>query len=114
MNRVAVTGKVSRVGRLKYTPSGQATLDFTVAVPQKALDKESMGHFEAMLFGPQAESAAQRLKVGLALSLKGRLWGRSYKNRQGTRISEIKIVVASLEPAPKNREGIHEGKREGN
>jgi small subunit ribosomal protein S18 len=47
---VRLEGKISRVGVLKYTPSGTAICDFTLAVPQRFLDKGSVGYFEAVRF----------------------------------------------------------------
>lgn len=101
MNEVALVGKVSRVGQLKYSPSGKPSLDFTVAVPQRVLDADSMGYIEAVLFGDSAEDTAQVLKVGRRVSVKGQLWGRNYRNRQGDKVSEIKVICASVELAEK-------------
>ncbi len=99
MNEVALAGKVSRVGQLKYTPSGKPTLEFTLAVPQRVLDADSYGYIEVVLFGNPAEDSAQSLKVGRLISIKGQLWGRSYKNRQGIKVNETKVICASLELA---------------
>lgn len=93
---MALTGKISRVGALRYTPSGVPVSDFTVAVPQQQLDRKSVGHFEAVMFGEVAEQAHRSLKIGKVLQLKGTLWTREFKNRQGIKVSETKIIVHSI------------------
>lgn len=99
MNEVALVGKVSRVSQLKYTPSGKPSLDFTLAVTQRVLDKDSVGYVEVVLFGSCAEDSAQLLKIGRRISVRGQLWGRSYRNRQGAKVNETKVLCASVELA---------------
>ncbi len=105
MNEVALVGKVSRVSQLKYTPSGKPSLDFTLAVSQKVLDSDSVGYVEVVLFGDCAEDSAQILRIGRRISIRGQLWGRSYKNRQGVKVNETKVICASLELAEKESKG---------
>jgi single-strand DNA-binding protein len=92
-----LTGKVSRAGRLKYTPSGVAVCEFTFAVPQKYFEKESIGYFEVMLVGEDAEERASLLRIGKKLTLTGSLWARTFRNRQGAKVSETKILVELIE-----------------
>jgi len=92
-----VEGKVSRSHGLKYTPTGTAVCEFTVAVPQKYFGKASIGYFEAAIFGDVALELAPKLKIGKKIGLKGSLWTRTFKNRQGVKVSETKILVESVE-----------------
>ncbi len=95
-NRVELTGKVARVGALKYTPSGIPVADFTVAVTQRQLDRDSVGYFEALLFGDLAEEAHPALRIGRTLKLEGSLWSRAFRNSKGIKVSETKIIVQSI------------------
>ena len=95
-NSVTLTGKISRAGALRYTPSGVPVAEFTVAVPQQQLDKKSVGHFEAVIFGETAEDFHTSLRIGKVVQLQGALWTREYKNRQGIKCSETKIIVHSI------------------
>jgi single-strand DNA-binding protein len=92
-----VTGKVSRAAGLKYTPAGVAVCDFTVAVLQKYFGKSSMGYFEAMLTGENAENLSSQLKIGKTLKLTGTLWSRTFKDRNGRKVNETKILVDAIE-----------------
>jgi single-strand DNA-binding protein len=97
VNRVQVTGKVSRTSGLKYTPAGVAICDFTVAVVQRYFDKSSVGYFEAMVTGEIAENLFGQLKIGKTLTLSGSLWSRTFKDRNGRKVNETKILVDSME-----------------
>ena len=97
MNSITLAGKVSRVKALKYTPSGVATIQFTLAVCQKLLDKGSMGYFEVLVFGELAENKAKMIKIGKEVSVTGQLWGRTYRNRQGLRLTETKVIAEDFE-----------------
>jgi single-strand DNA-binding protein len=97
LNRVLLKGKVSRVGKLKYTPSGIASLRFTLAVAQQLLDKESVGYIETLLFDKLAETGAQGLKIGKTISLDGHLWVRVFRNPQGIKMSETRVIVSNFE-----------------
>ncbi len=96
-NRVCLTGKVSRMGRLKYTPSGTAVCDFTVAVPQIYFDKLSVGYFEMMMTGKSAEDKVDQLRIGKKVKLTGSLWARTFRDRQGRFVNETKVLVDKIE-----------------
>jgi single-stranded DNA-binding protein len=87
---------VSRIGALRYTPSGTPILELTLAAPQTYFDKDSIGYFEVLIRGKIAEEGA-RIRIGQKIELKGSLWMRSFKNRKGARVNETKIMVETIE-----------------
>jgi single-stranded DNA-binding protein len=93
---VRLTGKISRVGILKYTPSGIPLVELTIAVPQTYLEKKTMGYFSLLCEGEVAESVSGKLKVGQKISVQGSLWTRQYKNRQDMRVTEFHIVAKEV------------------
>lgn len=95
-NAVSLAGKVSRSGKLAYTPSGLAVLEFTLAAPQRYFDKESVGYFDVLLVGDEAESLASKVRVGRELSLTGSLWTRSFRNRRGEKMIETKVLAKTI------------------
>ena len=97
LNQVLLTGKISRVGHLKYSPSGLALLEFTLAVEQKAYEKVSIGYFPVVVADRLAEDLKGKLKIGMPLSIKGSLYQRMYSDRSGGKVDEIKIVLENLE-----------------
>lgn len=92
---------MNRVGTLKYTPSGVAVRDCQLAVNQNAFGKESVGYFDLILFADIAEKPTPVLKVGAALDVEGTLWSRTYRNRKGAKVTEVKVIVETFAAAAK-------------
>lgn len=96
LNQVQLSGKISRIGLLKYTPSGVPVRDGLLAVNQNALGKESVGYYDLLFFGEIAEQDVDKIRVGSSLTVVGSLWNRAYRNRKGQKISETKVIVESF------------------
>lgn len=92
-NQVVLAGKVSKVRDLKYTPSGTCVGELVLAVQQAHLEKPSMGYFEIVLTGDLARESLSEMKIGDFIQVSGKLWSRSYKNRQGDLVTETKVLA---------------------
>ncbi len=95
-NRIQLAGKVSKVGKVKYTPRGVPILEFVLAVPQAFLDLENYGYFEIVVQGEEALSLSHELKIGKEFGLDGTLWTRKYKGQNQKWIQEFKVIMSSL------------------
>ncbi len=95
-NRVDMAGKVSRAGKLAYTPAGVPVLEFTLAAPQRYFGRNTMGHFEVLVVGETAEELARFIRIGKRVTLKGLLWTRTFRDRKGNRVIETKILAESI------------------
>lgn len=72
-------------------------MEFTVAVPQH-LWKSEMGYYSVLVRGSLAEDWSTRVKIGVLIAVRGALWSRKYKNRQGIPLQEVKVVADHLAP----------------
>jgi len=63
-NSVTLRGKVNRVERVKYTPVGTAICEFSLAVSQRYFDDESVGYFDILLLGQNAEQSSESVRIG--------------------------------------------------
>jgi len=73
-------------------------MEITLAVPQAYLEKKTMGYFSLLCEGKMAESVSdKKLKIGQKISVRGSLWTRQYKNRQGMKVTEFHIVPSEIE-----------------
>ncbi len=97
-NVVRLAGKISRIGPIKYTPSGMPVREGLLAVPQNHLGKESVGYLALLFFGSVAEQDVEKLRIGSVLKVSGSLWSRDFRNRKGVKMNEIKVIVESFEP----------------
>jgi single-strand DNA-binding protein len=80
---------IGRLGKdpdaLKYTPSGSAVLNISIAVGWKSKDKEGVEWVRVVFFGKLAETAAQYLRKGSQVYISGRMQTRSWDNKEGVK-----------------------------
>ncbi len=90
---------------MRFTPSGQATATFGVAVNRVWTDRQSQERKEATSFldvvcwGQLAENAAQSLTRGTRVVVSGRLDQRSWENQEGEKRSKIEITADEVSPS---------------
>jgi single-strand DNA-binding protein len=104
-NTVTIVGNLTRDPELRFTPSGQATATFGVAVNRVWTDRQSQERKEATSFldvvcwGQLAENAAQSLIRGTRVVVSGRLDQRSWENQEGEKRSKIEITADEVAPS---------------
>lgn len=110
INRVVLVGRLTRDPDLRYTPNGNAVVNFTLAVNRTF--KNSNGEQEADFINCQAwrttaENVAQYLRKGSLAGIDGRIQTRSYENDEGRRVYVTEVVADSvqfLEPKKQDQE----------
>ncbi len=111
LNRVVLVGRLTKDPELRYTPSGVAVANFTLAVNRPFTNQQ--GDREAdfiniVVWRRQAENAANFLKKGSLAGVDGRVQTRSYDNSQGQRVFVTEVMAESvqfLEPKGSNQGG---------
>jgi single-strand DNA-binding protein len=104
-NHVSITGNLTRDPELRFTPSGQATTTFGVAVNRRWQNRqtqdweEATSFFDVVCWGQLAENAAQSLTRGSRIMVTGRLDQRSWENQEGERRSKIEITADEVAPS---------------
>ena len=103
LNRVVLIGRLTRDPELRYTPSGVAVTQFTLAVERPySKDKEKQADFIPVLAWRQtAENCANYLRKGRLAAVDGQIQTRSYKNNEGKQVYVTEVVadnVRFLEP----------------
>jgi single-strand DNA-binding protein len=106
-NTVTIVGNLTRDPELRFTPSGQATATFGVAVNRVWTDRQSQERKEATSFldvvcwAQLAENVAQSLTRGTRVVVSGRLDQRSWENQEGEKRSKIEITADEVSPSLK-------------
>ncbi|MCX7625121.1 MAG: single-stranded DNA-binding protein [Candidatus Sumerlaeaceae bacterium] len=104
LNKVMVTGRVTRDAEVRFLPSGTAVTTFSVAVNRRFIDSKTNEWREETLFldvetwGKLAERCGEVLKKGTPVYVEGRLRSDSYENREGQRVTKIKVVAERVSP----------------
>jgi single-strand DNA-binding protein len=106
-NNVTITGNLTRDPELRFTPSGQATASFGVAVNRSWQNRQTQewnevtSYFDVVCWAQLAENAAQSLTRGTRVVVSGRLEQRSWENQEGEKRSKIEIVADEVAPSLK-------------
>ena len=104
-NTVSVVGNLTREPELRFTPSGQATATFGVAVNRTWTDRqsqerrESTSFFDVVCWGTLAENAATSLTRGTRVVVTGRLDQRSWETQEGDKRSKVEITAEEIAPS---------------
>lgn len=108
MNNVVLIGRLTRDPELRYIPgSGQAVTKFSLAV-DKGLSKDKKQEMESqnkptadfiniVVWGKQAENAANYLAKGRLVAIQGRLQSGSYDDKDGKRVYTTDVVASNVE-----------------
>jgi single-strand DNA-binding protein len=103
INRVTITGNLTRDPELRSTSGGTAVLKMGVAVNDRAKNQQT-GEWEdrpnfidVVMFGTRAESVSRFLSKGSKVAIEGKLRWSSWENPQGEKRSKIEVVVDEIE-----------------
>jgi single-strand DNA-binding protein len=105
---ITVVGNLTDDPELRFTPSGAAVANFTVASTPRNFDKNTNEWVdgEAMflrcsIWRQAAENVAESLQRGMRVVVQGRLKARSYEDREGQKRTVFEIEVDEVGPSLK-------------
>ncbi|MDO4855597.1 MAG: single-stranded DNA-binding protein [Limosilactobacillus gorillae] len=109
LNRVVLTGRLTRDPELTYTQSGTPVLRFSIAVDRQFKNRETgrrdADFINCVIWRTSAENFARFTHKGALVGLDGRLSTSNYENQQGQRVYRTEVTVenfALLEPRSAN------------
>ncbi|MEV6911535.1 single-stranded DNA-binding protein [Amycolatopsis sp. NPDC051071] len=103
---ITVIGNLTSDPELRFTPSGAAVANFTVASTPRTLDKAS-GEWkdgEALflrcnIWRQAAENVAESLTRGARVVVQGRLKQRSFETKEGEKRTVVELEVEEIGPS---------------
>lgn len=117
MNNVSLIGRLTRDPELRYTATGIAVVNFTLAVnrPFKGQDGERKADFiSVQAWRKQAENIAQYLKKGSQAGVVGTIQTRDYENNEGRRVYVTEVIADSVQFLDSRRSDDNGGQNQGN
>lgn len=102
INKVLLTGNLTRDPELKVTQGGTQVLTFGIGVNEKRGGKDHPNFFECVVFGKYAEAMKPYLQKGQKVAIEGQLSYSSWE-QDGHKRSKVEIVVKTIDtmgPAP--------------
>jgi single-strand DNA-binding protein len=102
INKVMVTGRLTRDPETKYLPSGMAVTNLGIAVNRRFKDKNNEWRDETTFldvetWGKLAERCAETLKKGRPVYIEGRIKSDTWE-RDGQKQTKIKISADLVKP----------------
>ncbi|MBN9109693.1 MAG: single-stranded DNA-binding protein [Pseudonocardia sp.] len=105
---ITVVGNLTADPELRFTPSGAAVANFTVASTPRTFDRQS-GEWkdgEALflrcnVWRQAAENVAETLTRGMRVMVQGRLKQRSFETREGEKRTVVELEVDEVGPSLK-------------
>ena len=103
INKVVITGNLTRDPELRETPSGFQVLSFGVAVndrrrnPQTQQWEDYANFVDCTMFGNRAASVSRFLSKGSKVAIEGKLRWSQWQAQDGSKRSKLEVVVDELE-----------------
>lgn len=100
MNKVILIGRLTRDPELRYTQSGSAVCNFTLAVdrPFTSQSGEREADFiDIVVWNKAAENVAKYMAKGRQVAVDGRLQIRSYEANDGSRRWRSEVIANNVE-----------------
>ncbi|CAN5493657.1 hypothetical protein BH20ACT21_BH20ACT21_04990 [soil metagenome] len=104
-NTVTLVGNITDDPELRFTPSGAAVANFTVAVNRRYKNNDGQwedkldGFFRCNCWRDMAENVAQSFRKGTRVVVVGRLQQRSWDDPDGNRRSVFEVQVDEVGPS---------------
>lgn len=103
---ITVIGNLTGDPELRFTPSGAAVANFTVASTPRTFDRQSNEwkdgdtlFLRCSIWREAAESVAESLTKGTRVIVQGRLVQRSYETREGEKRTVYELQVDEVGPS---------------
>ncbi len=110
INKAILYGNLTRDPELKSLPSGIQVASFGIATNRVFKDKNGVKQEQAdfhniVVFGRQAETAAQYLKKGSGVFVEGRMQTRSWDGKDGEKKYRTEVVADRIQFGPRGAPG---------
>ena len=103
---LTVVGNLTDDPELRFTPSGAAVANFTVASTPRFLDKATNEwkdgdalFLRCSIWRQSAEYVAESLQRGMRVIVQGRLKQRSYETKEGEKRTSIELEIDEIGPS---------------
>ena len=106
---ITIIGNLTADPELRFTPSGAAVANFTVASTPRQFDRQSNEwkdgetlFMRCSVWRDAAENVAESLQRGMRVIVSGRLKSRSYETKEGEKRTVVELDVDEIGPSLRN------------
>jgi single-strand DNA-binding protein len=103
INRVVISGNLTRDPELRATAGGMAILKLGIAVNDRRKNQQSgewedvPNFFDVTVFGQRGESLSRFLSKGSKIAVEGKLRWSQWETQEGDKRSKVEIIADDIE-----------------
>jgi single-strand DNA-binding protein len=102
INKVLLTGNLTRDPELRATQGGMQILNFGIAANDVTKDAQGQwgqrpNFIDCVMFGNRAEAVSRYIQKGSKVAIEGKLRYSSWEQQDGQKRSKLEVVVDSIE-----------------
>lgn len=100
LNQVVLIGRLTKDPELRYTPSGVAVTQFTLAIDRPFTNQggeKEADFIPIVVWKTVAENVANYVKKGHQVAVTGRIQVRSYENNEGRRVYVTEVIGQNVQ-----------------
>lgn len=102
INRVTLTGNLTRDPELRTTSGGTSVCSLRLAVNTRRRDSsgewvDKPNYFDVTVWGAQGENCAQYLAKGRPVAVDGRLEWREWQDKEGNKRQSVDIIADTVQ-----------------
>lgn len=105
MNNWNFTGNLGKDAESRYTPSGDAVVQFSVGIKSGYGDKATTTWARCAMWGKRGEAVAQYLTKGQLVGISGEVTLREFTDKDGQKRSALEVRVNDLTLLGSKRDG---------
>ena len=105
MNKLIISGRLTRDAELRFIPSGTPVMSFSVANNTGFGEKQKTHYFECSMFGKRAEGKLKDYMLkGQQVVVEGEISLNQYQKKDGTGGASLNVFVNNVELMGSNQQ----------
>ncbi len=110
INKVFISGNLTRDPEMRTTQGGTVVMGFGVAVndrrknPSTGQWEDVPNYVDCTMFGNRASAVSQYLSKGTKVTIEGKLRWHSWQDQNGNNRSKLDVIVDEIEFAPRGQQ----------
>ena len=100
MNKAILIGRLTRDPELRYTSSGRAVCQFSIAISRNYTNQQGQRDTDfiiCVVWDKQAENLAKYITKGRLIAVDGRIQTRNYDNNEGKKVYVTEVLANNIQ-----------------
>ena len=97
MNLVLLIGRLTKDPEIRYTQSGMAVCNFSLAVDREFSKEKKTDFFRVVVFGKQAENVSNYMSKGRLVAVRGSLQTSTYEDKNNVTHYVTDVAASRVE-----------------